>query len=341
MLICVVLSYMPSTGSVDVDTIAQLLPQASIVHISNSPVNELSQRQLLDQLECLQLYWGKVMEEHYDTTGQCAYALKALMRRLGYLARHAFTVEGGVLDAQQYTVVLPMGTTATDLSIVSRRYLRKACCILLMLFRTLHITSTARVIDDISDSSRDDIKGCFREHHVECSVDMFAALQQVVRLAPGMRLVYSMDFSGMYNDVSQVVFFHYPQFQRQAQVSLRLALDSALHTLPIVAQLLPEIPIVYDDEDIIPGIFSAGPRPKSGIALYWLVSCASVLLVDAMDDRTHILASPDATLIPLIAYVTSRTRKSLRVDAGGANKRARIDMTAHSHVKLMSDMECT
>jgi hypothetical protein len=40
---------------------------------------------------------------------------------------------------------------------------------------------------------------------VECSVDGFATVQQIVQLAPGMRLVYRMDFSGMYNDVSQVL----------------------------------------------------------------------------------------------------------------------------------------
>ena len=109
-------------------------------------------------------------------------------------------------------------------------------------------------------------------------MDLFALLQQMVHLAPGMRLVYRMDFNGMYNDVSQVrrrhtpqpssersgeltrrvlyakvVFFHYPQFQRRAQAPLQQALLCAINTLPIVLQLLPEIPIVYDDDDAIPG----------------------------------------------------------------------------------------
>ena len=39
---------------------------------------------------------------------------------------------------------------------------------------------------------------------IESSDDFFALLQQMVYLAPGMRLVYRMDFAGMYNDVSQV-----------------------------------------------------------------------------------------------------------------------------------------
>ena len=91
-----------------------------------------------------------------------------------------------------------------------------------------------------------------------------------------MRLVYRMDYSGMYNNVSQVVYFHYPQYQQQAQVPLELALECAVHTLPMVMQLMPDVLVVYDDDDVLPGLTLGAAAPFT-----WLVSCASVFLIDA------------------------------------------------------------
>ena len=258
MLLCVALSYEEHDTT---QTIEQLLPNSPLAHITTPPVAELTQRQLLDQVECLQLYWGQIMEAHTSTAG----AIRALMRRLGHLARHAFPMQSAtqVLDSAQYTVPLPGGV----MCIVSRRYLRRLCCVFLLLMRALYVTREAEWAEEITAETADEIRGCFHEHHLECSVDAFATLQQMVQLAPAMRLVYRMDFNGMYNDVSQVllqfslrtptegllweqqvVFFHYPQFQRQPQASLALSLCSALHTLPIALQLLPTLPVVYDDE---------------------------------------------------------------------------------------------
>ena len=83
----------------------------------------------------------------------------------------------------------------------------------------------------------------------------------MVHLAPGMRLVYRTDFSGMYNDVSQVVYFHYPQYHRQPQLPIADIPDNAINCLPLLTQLLPQIPVVYDDDNVIPG--------KTGLKLLW------------------------------------------------------------------------
>ena len=130
------------------------------------------------------------------------------MRRLGYLARHAFTTHSGVLDAQQYTAALPVCARGAELCITSRRYLRRMCCTFLILMRTLHVARESVLAADLPPDQAESIKACFHEHHVECSVDGFATVQQMVQLAPGMRLVYRMDFNGMYNDVSQVSTAH-------------------------------------------------------------------------------------------------------------------------------------
>ena len=59
MLLCVALSYEEHDTT---QTIEQLLPNSPLAHITTPPVAELTQCQLLDQVECLQLYWGQIME---------------------------------------------------------------------------------------------------------------------------------------------------------------------------------------------------------------------------------------------------------------------------------------
>ena len=58
------------------------IPHCPLVHLTVVPVRELSQRQLLDQLECLQLSWGCVMGAHEHLPLRCEGVLKALMARM-------------------------------------------------------------------------------------------------------------------------------------------------------------------------------------------------------------------------------------------------------------------
>ena len=111
-----------------------------------------------------------------------------------------------------------------------------------------------------------------------------------------------------------------------------------MHTLPIAQQLLPEITVAYDDDDRIPGLTTpAAGAADAADGLFWLVSCASVFLVDVHGGRTTILESPDETLIPLIAHVLRRTGKRLQADDAGARLHMRVDMPPHAHVTLVAN----
>ena len=90
----------------------------------------------------------------------------------------------------------------------------------------------------------------------------------------GMRLVYRTNFAGMYNHVSQVVYFHYPRFSRKPHFELKKIPAAALHMLPIVTQLLPDIPVVYDDDSFVPGLMNvAGSKALAKAPWAWLVCC--------------------------------------------------------------------
>ena len=159
LLLCVALSH--SWKSTDAD-IAHLLPHSPLVHLTIGPLNCLTQRQLLDQLECLQLNWGSVMGSHEDMEGNCQHVLEGIMARLGTLMSHAYTSGSTELDCIQYTAVLPTPAPLAELYIVSRKYLRRMCCLCLVLFRTLYITSAAVVAEVPADNVLSPIRSAFQ-----------------------------------------------------------------------------------------------------------------------------------------------------------------------------------
>ena len=123
---------------------------------------------------------------------------------------------------------------------------------LIIVHRTLFIISSAEIVPVISEDNVPLIKAAFKPHHIESSTDFFNHLQQMISLAPGMRLVYRTNFSGMYNDISQVVYFHHPKYTKQAQLKIQEILLSSFNTLPLMTQLFPQIPVFYDDDSFLP-----------------------------------------------------------------------------------------
>ena len=238
-------------------SIDSLLPYSPLAHLTQGPLLELSQRELLDQLECLQLSWGGIVGAHEELPGACLKVVRCLMARVGILSQRAYP-EGSTLDAINYVTQLPTHADGKRWRITSRKFLRKTCCLFVVLLRALRIISRAEPVQECDAREEAAIKESFQEFHVECSVDFYAVLQQMVYLAPGMRLVYRTDFNGMYNDVSQVVYFHYPQYQRQPQLPLEEMVEAPINCLAAVVQLFPDIPVVYDDDDVVPGLTGSG-----------------------------------------------------------------------------------
>ena len=263
----------------DNGSICDLLPHTPLVHLSKRPVLELNQRQLFDQVECLQLSWGVVVGNHEHLPGRCELVISLLMARLGHLTQRAYSASSSDLNFDDYKVELPrsacaaagsgggggggassssiispLQTTPVIYCIVTRKFIRRLVCLFLVLLRSLKIITDAQIADDLEEKRIEDLKGVFQQHHVESSEDTFMLLQQMVHLAPGMRLVYRTEFAGMYNDVSQVIYCHYPNFSRTPALPLNLISESSIQTLPLVCQLLPQIPIYYDDDDYIQGL---------------------------------------------------------------------------------------
>lgn len=123
-----------------------------------------------------------------------------------------------------------------------------------------------------------------------------------------------------------MVYFHYPEFCRKPQLELAETLRSAAHTLPLVRQLLPDVPVAYDDDATIPGLTSS-----SDAGHCWLVCCGSIFLLHCASGKIY--ASADATLFPLLHRLLEDTGREWGC-ADAEDQRADAMSTGYDHVRL-------
>ena len=101
-----------------------------------------------------------------------------------------------------------------------------------------------------------------------------------------------------------MVYFHYPKFARTGQLELHDICKSSIHSLPLITQLLPDVPIAYDDDSCIPGLTTTttgAPPPR----FCWLVACGTVFLLEPA--AKAIWASSDGGLIPMLIRILKAT----------------------------------
>ena len=168
-----------------------MLPHTPVVHLyPEVPISRLSLRQLLDQLECLQLHWGPVLTgmamsaEEGVTRLSAEMLLRALMARLGEIARHAYTEEEGVLDDPQHCTPLPPGEQTRK--VISRKSLRQAICVLFSLMRVQEVLARSEAVAEPSEKERSGVIDALRPHHVEAAGDLFrlaSACRSLLQLA--------------------------------------------------------------------------------------------------------------------------------------------------------------
>lgn len=86
--------------------------------------------------------------------------------------------------------------------------------------------------------------------HLEAGVDDFHLLGMYFDIPAGCLLEYKHSYSGFYNNVSQVVYRHFPSYQRRLPVSLSdvSSTDAKdLFVLPALKQIYPEIEFAFED----------------------------------------------------------------------------------------------
>eukprot|EP00961_Rhodomonas_salina_P181132 2444750-Rhodomonas_salina.1 len=329
-------------------SIVDIFPDAPDVHVYDKHISDLSARELRDIVEACQLQMETVLLQEGVAT--CKGAFYHLFVRFGELAMGAY--DSTFMDDESYITRLPSESESEVLFIYTCKGLRTLVDIFLLFFRVVEIRGKEKKMQIVEDDSTSDIMqwcemGCIgrkyveavadmiKTFHIEASLDTFNVLQQLMFLSPAQRLVYSHNFAGMFNDISQVTYFHYPDYVRSPQVKPAEMGVNAMNSLPCLQNLIPDVKIVYDDDARLPFGSTAGRD------WVWVVSAKRVFLWDPV--HKCLWGSGGGGILDLAAYYLFCKYKLdfFRVVTGADSEESERDqavkvrLTDFGHAKLV------
>ena len=193
-------------------------------------VAKLNPRQLKDVVDCLQMHWAQYMETNPADT--LLETVDACMVRFG----------GMNLGPCVYEDVNMRDPDSEHR--MSQPTIRRFISIFCVLYRHLHMDHFAT--EPVEFANYEPIQNC----HVQASQETFFKFAMHSDLPPAARLLYRQDFAGFYHCVSQVVYFHFPSYERPTQLSLDelRAGDSPVFALAPVSEMYPEINVCFEDD---------------------------------------------------------------------------------------------
>ena len=237
--------------------------------LMEKPVGGMTLRELKDTIENLQMEWPAFVGrlEH----NPCAQAnldavLQLIDQCVGRFGQLCLRGNGeDIMDDLGSVEPVP---GRAGLLRVTRACIRRTMNTFLVLYRHLHLLSVCETVP-----------ACWcdpgiTKYHMEASNDEFNLLCMYITLPVAAKLNYKHDFPGMFNHISQVVFFHNSEYQRIPRASLEsLSTAGVEHVLPALMQLYPSIGVRYEEDHM--------DLSDSGgcVGWFWLVVAGRVYLV--------------------------------------------------------------
>lgn len=237
--------------------------------ILDKEVHQMTWRELKDTMANILFEWPSFLDrlKHNMRPKQ---NLRVVMHKVNECACRfgtlAFAAEGAdVMDDPSET------QPCTDRSLRDRVMLtpgalRRMAGSLLIMYRHLHLLSVSIKVPKANFDPG------LSKYHYEASQDDFNLLCMHISLPVAARLNYRHDFPGMYNHVSQVVYFHNSQYIREKRHPIEDIQNApAAHILPAIRELYPEIRLRFEEDKFDP--------TKPGKEWYWLMIAGRVYLV--------------------------------------------------------------
>lgn len=256
------------------------------------PAAEMTWRELKDTVANLQIEWVPFLARLGSNPRgrENLAAVRALLERclcrFGVLAWGRFGPE--VLDDPQDTQPAP-GDPEGEL-VLTPSSLRRMLGTLLAFGRHLHLLGACETLPRRAPGLTNPVN---RFHH-EASTDTFHKLCMYNAVPVGAVLNYKDTFIGQFNSVSQTVFYHNPQYERTLRCKAEDVPGApALHVLPDLLELHPEIPLRYEEDEY---------DPTAPGGWYWLLIPGRIYLVTP---EPRVLYSEDALAL-LDVYTATR-----------------------------------
>lgn len=245
--------------------------------IMQKPVSTMTFREWKDTMSNLQIEWPLFIER-LKGNPRAAENLASTKSLLEQCAARFGTLAGGAFSESVLDDMSDAEPRREDgLLVLTMSAVRRALGALLVMYRHLYLLAVCE------DLPREDRDVGVNKFHQEASMQDFNTWYMHFQLPVAAKLVYRHDFPGMYNHVSQPVYFHNPEFSRIKRLSCADAPVPAIHLLPSIHQLYPDIPVRFEEECL-------NPTESSG--WYWLIVAGRIYLVTP---EPKVLYSEDAT----------------------------------------------
>ena len=237
--------------------------------IMDTPVHQMSWRELKDSVANILFEWPAFLDRlkqnirAKQNLRQVMHLINQCACRFGKLA--CSSAGDDVLDDPS-EIQPSTDRTHKDRVMLTPGALRRMVGSLLIMYRHLHLLSVCVKVPTHNFDAG------LSKYHYEASNDAFNLLCMHIALPVAARLNYRHDFPGMYNHVSQVVYFHNSQYVRCQRHPIEdIQKASAAHVLPAVQELYPEISLKFEEDRFDP--------TKPGGGWFWLLLAGRVYLV--------------------------------------------------------------
>ena len=216
------------------DTIAALqLEVPSMIYKLEERSDDMGENDMTDNMTNASLY---------TCDANVLVACLHLMHRIGFFASHYFSYDDMMASGDPSVEHMHQDTESRLKIRKESLYLQITAihAVLSLLFAT---TNAERVPDP--DTQGIDL----HPHHREASLDDFYQNSMLADLAPGFIMQYRSRYAHLFHSISQVVYFHYPQYCRKKQIPLTdITKHGAPHisVLPLLQQLFPSVPVFYE-----------------------------------------------------------------------------------------------
>lgn len=257
--------------------------QQSLI-ISDTPVTEMGWQDLSDVVTSLHMAFDKLFvfdpAAGFHFKFDIKLALLVVMRRLGYWLQIEW--QDADTDAVSEDTPATVEIDITELKGIVERTQDNWCRI-----RSDTIVSVLDLVHALLSATRmlmqaklvTESTGSVLElynHHREASIDDFYEMTMISDIPFGAITQYKHRFRFLFHSPSQVIFFHYPSYQRHKQPKLEhinTPQASGLEVVPLLLQINPDIKVLYEHTGL-------GYAKKHAECWHWVVVAGHVLLVN-------------------------------------------------------------
>jgi len=257
--VCALLNAMPDDNYTEFDLTGALGEHADHVVVCDARVSVMSWQQVSDTVTAIQLRFKSIIEWDstlgYQTDVDVMSVMLMLMKRAGFWLGHdwrAASVVAATDEAVQNDTECLHGIVDVDTE--GWKCVRPACAVQLLdavhaVLSLTRLLMRAQVVcwhtgdEPISEHVR------LFNHHREASIDDFYEMSMITDCMVGSIAQYKHKFQFLFHSISQVVYYHWPVYNRQRQIAQPLLEQygvCGINLLPLLLQVDPEIPVFYE-----------------------------------------------------------------------------------------------